>query len=574
MNANTVCAASGMEMTWHKINWAECHRQVRRLQARIVKATQEGRWNKVKALQWLLTHSWSGRMIAVKRVTENQGKKTPGVDKETWSTPEAKLQAVLSLRRRGYQPLPLRRVFIPKSNGKLRPLGIPTMKDRAMQALHLLALYPTSETTADNNSYGFRPERSTADAMGQCFVTLSRKNSPQWILEGDIKGCFDNISHDWLLENVPTDKVTLQKWLKAGYVYKDELFPTAAGTPQGGIISPTLANLTLDGLETALHTRFSTSKTGVRSNISIGKHLVNFVRYADDFIITGKSKELLENEVKPLVENFLKERGLTLSVEKTKITHIEDGFDFLGWNFRKYDGKLLIKPSKKNVKAFLNNIRETVKGNKTAKQENLIGLLNPKIRGWANYHKGTVAVETFAKIDHEVWKTVWQWATRRHPKKGLRWIKDRYFKQRGNRDWIFTANTKDKEGKSRELKLVNASDTKIERHIKIKGEANPFDPVQEAYFESRLGRKMKEKLTGRIQWLRLWWRQDKECPNCHEKITEETGWHVHHILPKSEGGKDNMSNLVLLHPNCHRQIHSQRLGVAKPAPVKGGLVEA
>lgn len=574
MNANTVCAASGMEMTWHKINWAECHRQVRRLQARIVKATQEGRWNKVKALQWLLTHSWSGRMVAVKRVTENQGKKTPGVDKETWSTPEAKLQAVLSLRRRGYQPRPLRRVFIPKSNGKLRPLGIPTMKDRAMQALHLLALYPTSETTADNNSYGFRPERSTADAMGQCFATLSRKNSPQWILEGDIKGCFDNISHKWLLENVPTDKATLQKWLKAGYVYKDELFPTEAGTPQGGIISPTLANLTLDGLETALHNRFATSRTGVRSNISIGKHLVNFVRYADDFTITGKSKELLENEVKPLVENFLKERGLTLSEEKTKVTHIEEGFDFLGWNFRKYDGKLLIKPSKKNVKAFLNNIRETVKGNKTAKQENLIGLLNPKIRGWANYHKGTVAVETFAKIDHEVWKTVWQWATRRHPKKGLRWIKDRYFKQRGNRDWIFTANTKDKEGKPRELKLVNASDTKIERHTKIKGEANPFDPAQESYFESRLGRKMKEKLTGRIQWLRLWWRQDKECPNCHEKITEETGWHVHHILPKSEGGKDNMSNLVLLHPNCHRQIHSQRLEVAKPAPVKGGLVEA
>jgi RNA-directed DNA polymerase len=246
MNASTVYAASGVEMSWHKINWAKCHQNVRRLQARIVKATQEGRWRKVKALQWLLTHSWSGRLIAVKRVTENQGKKTPGVDKETWSTPEAKLQAVWSLRRRGYQPLPLRRVFIPKSNGKLRPLGIPTMKDRAMQALHLLALYPVSETTADNNSYGFRPERSTADARAQCFNALAKDKSPQWILEGDIKGCFDNISHQWLLENVPTDKITLQKWLKAGYVYKDELFPTEAGTPQGGIISPTLANLTLD----------------------------------------------------------------------------------------------------------------------------------------------------------------------------------------------------------------------------------------------------------------------------------------------------------------------------------------
>ncbi|CDH44476.1 RNA-directed DNA polymerase (Reverse transcriptase) (fragment) [Candidatus Contendobacter odensis Run_B_J11] len=172
MNASTVCAASSLEMSWHKINWAECHRQVRRLQARIVKATQEGRWNKVKALQWLLTHSWSGKVIAVKRVTENQGKKTPGVDKVTWSTPKAKFQAVWSLRRRGYQPLPLRRVFIPKSNGKLRPLGIPTMKDRAMQALHLFALEPVSETQADNNSYGFRPERSTADARVQCFIAL------------------------------------------------------------------------------------------------------------------------------------------------------------------------------------------------------------------------------------------------------------------------------------------------------------------------------------------------------------------------------------------------------------------
>jgi len=544
-------------MSWHKINWANCHSQVRRLQARIVKATQEGRWNKVKALQWLLAHSWSGKVIAIKRVTENQGKKTPGVDRETWSTPNAKLQAVLSLRRRGYQPLPLRRVFISKSNGKSRPLGIPTMKDRAMQALHLLALEPVSETLADKNSYGFRPERSTADAREQCFTVLANAKRPQWILEGDIKGCFDNISHQWMLENVPTDKVILQKWLQAGYVYKDKLFPTTAGTPQGGIISPTLANLTLDGLEAALRSQFGRTKS-----MEARKHQVNFVRYADDFIITGKSKELLENEVKPWVENFLKERGLTLSVEKTKVTHIEEGFDFLGWNFRKYDGKLLIKPSKKNVKAFLGKIRETVKGNKTAKQENLIGLLNPMIRGWANYHKGTVAKETFAKVRGEVWKVVWQWATRRHPNKGLHWIKERYFKPDGKREWIFTAKVKDKDGKPREIRLVQANDIKIERYIKIKGEANPFDPAQETYFESRLGQKMEGTLKGKTKLLKLWWRQDKECPQCHEKITKETGWNIHHILPKSEGGGENMSNLALLHPNCHRQIHSQKLKVA------------
>ncbi|WP_269059620.1 group II intron reverse transcriptase/maturase [Methylomonas sp. LL1] len=363
-----------------------------------MKAIQEGRWGKVKALQWLLIHSFSGKAIAVKRVTENKGKKTSGVDGKTWSTPKAKSQAMLSLRRRGYQPLPLRRVYIPKSNGKERPLGIPTMKDRAMQALYRLALEPVSETTADPNSYGFRPERSTVDAREQCFTVLSRAYAPQWILEGDIKGCFDNISHQWMLENIPMDKSILQKWLKAGYVYQNKLFPTEAGTPQGGIISPTLSNMTLDGLETLLMNRFALSnRTGRFSHGMAARHQVNLVRYADDFIITSRSKELLESEIRPMVENFLHERGLLLSAEKTKITHIDEGFDFLGWNVRKYKGKLLIKPAKKNVKAFLDEIRATVKANNQAKQTNLIRLLNPKIRGWANYHKAAVAKVTALK---------------------------------------------------------------------------------------------------------------------------------------------------------------------------------
>ena len=237
MNAATsACAPSGV--SWPGINWVEVQRQVRRLQARIVKATQEGRHNKAKALQWLLTHSFSGKSFAVKRVTENKGKNTPGVDKVTWQTPGAKANAIMSLRRRGYSPLPLRRVLIPKKNGKTRPLGIPVMKCRAMQALHLLALEPIAETTADPNSYGFRPRRATADAGEQCFNALSGKDCAQWVLEADIQGCFDNISHNWMMTNIPTDKAILRKWLKAGYVHQNKLFPTEAGTPQGGIITP------------------------------------------------------------------------------------------------------------------------------------------------------------------------------------------------------------------------------------------------------------------------------------------------------------------------------------------------
>src|SRR6202158_3408923 len=234
--ATRACAPSGW--TWHGINWADAQRQVRRLQTRMVKATQGGRHNKVKALQWLLTHSFSGKALAVKRVTENEGKNTPGVDKVTWKTPVAKTNAIASLKRRGYSPLPLRRVFILKKNGKTRPLGIPAMKCRAMQALHLLALEPIAETTADLNSYAFRPERSTADAGEQCFNALAKKTSAEWVLEADIRSCFDNISHDWMIANVPTDKVILKRWLKAGFVYQNVLFPTDAGTPQGGIITP------------------------------------------------------------------------------------------------------------------------------------------------------------------------------------------------------------------------------------------------------------------------------------------------------------------------------------------------
>lgn len=558
-----VCAPPA-KVDWHQIDWASCHQNVRRLQARIVKATQEGKWGKVKALQHLLTHSFSGKALAVKRVTENQGKRTPGVDGVTWSTPETKSRAVSSLKQHGYQPRPLRRVYIPKANGKRRPLGIPTMKDRAMQALYLLALEPIAETTADPNSYGFRLERSCADAVRACFNTMAKPTSPRWILEGDIKGCFDNISHDWMMGNIPMDKLILKKWLKAGFIDNNTLFETEAGTPQGGIISPVLANTTLDGLEALLKSKFK-----IKQGKNYFNPMVNLIRYADDFVITGSTKELLENEVKPLVEEFLTARGLVLSAEKTSITHIEEGFDFLGKNVRKYDGKLLIKPSKKNVLNFLKNVRGIIKGNKTVKQEWLIDLLNPVIQGWVNYHKCDVAKETFGSVDNEIWKSLWRWAKRRHPNKGLRWIKKKYFIQRGSRDWIF-ACSKGAEGK----RLIIAKMTRIKRHVKIKAEANPFDPKWEEYFELRQGFKMEHSLEGRRKLLSLWRSQKGICPVCNRKIDKETGWNNHHILWKSKGGSDGNQNRLLMHPNCHRQVHSQEMTVKKPVPRKRSLRKA
>jgi RNA-directed DNA polymerase len=237
---------------WLQADWPRIKDEVKRLQVRIAKATKEGRWGKVKALQRLLTRSHSGKMLAVKRVTENRGKRTPGVDGKLWLTPAARWKGMEAMQHHGYRALPLRRVYIPKSNGKKRPLGIPRMLCRAMQALWKLALEPIAETLADPNSYGFRPRRSTADAIECCFTTLAKRKSPEWVLEGDIRGCFDNFSHDWILQHIPMDKVVLRRWLKAGFIDEGTLFATEAGTPQGGLISPVIANMTLDGLETAV----------------------------------------------------------------------------------------------------------------------------------------------------------------------------------------------------------------------------------------------------------------------------------------------------------------------------------
>ncbi|MBL0942257.1 MAG: group II intron reverse transcriptase/maturase [Alphaproteobacteria bacterium] len=465
-------ASSASKLTWHANNWLHISKEVQRLQMRIAKAVREKRYGKVKALQWLLTHSLSAKLLAVKRVVSNPGAKTPGVDGVLWRTPKQKMHAVTLLQRRGYQPQPLRRIYIPKDKGR-RPLSIPSMIDRSMQALHLLALEPVVETKADKNAYGFRPKRSTADAIEQCFNTLARESSAPWILEGDIRACFDNLSAIWLENNILVDKILLSKWLTAGYIKEKTFYPTFNGVPQGGIISPALLVLALSGLEEALKKATS------------GKDKVNGIFYADDFIITGASKEVLEHKVMPLVVSFLKERGLELSSEKTLITHVDKGFDFLGFHVRKYKGKFLSKPSKKNVKAFLKDIRILIKSQPTAKTEDLIRQLNSKIRGWAKYFQHAAAKKTFSYVDHYIFKAIMQWVKRRHPEKSAEWKYKKYFRSQGLRRWIFSVAVKDKKGQHSFLDLFTASQTPIRRHVKIKAEANPYDPQFKEYFLKR-----------------------------------------------------------------------------------------
>jgi RNA-directed DNA polymerase len=457
---------------WNAINWRDAAKEVRRLQMRIAKAVKSGKRNKVKSLQWMMTHSLSARFLAVKRVTSRKGARTPGVDGEVWNTSAKKMRGALSLQRNGYKASPLRRILIPKRNGKMRPLGIPTMKDRAMQALYLLALEPVAETLADTNSYGFRPYRACRDAIGQCFCALGRRFSPKWILEADIKACFDWISHDWILKNIPSDRKMLAEWLRCGFMQERKLFPTRDGTPQGGVISPTLANMALDGLENA-----------VRKVSHPKRDKVNFIRYADDFVVTASSKEHLEQAVLPAIESFLRERGLSVSPEKTRVVHIEQGFDFLGQNIRKHRNKLIMEPSKESTMAFKDKVKSVIRKAKGWNAGCLIEKLNPVIRGWSTYHRHIQSHKTFCKMHEILYRSLVNWAKHDNSGKTRKWIRNRFLGLSAKRR--FSSMHTDYRGKRKLLEIISPRDIKLVRYIKIKGESNPFNPIWLDYFKMR-----------------------------------------------------------------------------------------
>jgi RNA-directed DNA polymerase len=347
------------------------------------------------------------------------------------------------------------------------------------------------------------------------------------------------------------DRVILRKWLKAGFLEKNVLFATTEGTPQGGIISPVLANRTLDGLEDLLAQRYSRT----RSQHSI--HKVHLIRYADDFIITGTSEVLLRYGVQPLVEQFLKERGLELSHEKTRITHSDDGFDFLGQTVRRKQGKLLLRPSKKSVKTFLAGIREVIReqgGCGTAGE--LIQTLNRKIKGWTMYHRHACSKRTFTRVDNRIFQMLWRWCCRRHCHESRRRIKEKYFKRSGERNWVFTGILRDSQGRPHPIQLMTAGRVRIIRHVRIRSDANPYDPNEEEYFEERQQRRMQGTLRGRQQLEGIWRLQQGRCPVCGQHLKEQEEWQLHHRVRRADGGRDTAGNLELLHVNCHRQRHS------------------
>lgn len=535
--------------TWDAIDWRAVEGNVKRLQERIYRATENEDWKKVHNLQKLLVRATSNQLLAIRRVTlENRGKNTAGVDKVVCDTPEARIMLYKEgLSLKGYRPKPVRRVYIPKSNGKMRPLGIPTIKDRVMQAIVKAALEPEWEARFEANSYGFRPGRSTMDAIEAIHTNMNQEGSSQWVLDADITGCFDNIDHQALLARLSTFTTTIHRWLKAGVVELGHYTDTQAGTPQGGIISPLLANVALDGIERLFG---SESLDGTHIPPAKRKGLdrgISVVRYADDFVVMAPSKEILETYAKPKITGFLKDRGLTLSEAKTKIIHSSEGFNFLGFTIRRFNNALITKPQKEKILNHIEQLKTYLDRHQQTPAGQVIKELGPVIRGWANYYRHSVAKRTFSYVDHRRWQLLWGWAKRRHPNKSSRWVKQRYFRPDGY--WTFF------EGNAT---LVRASATPITRYTKVTGKASPYDPSLHEYWLNRHKRQVGRQTFSR-QKLMLLNKQNYRCALCGIPFLPEEITDDHHIIMRCEKEDNRLENRQIVHYWCHHQ-HHQRHG--------------
>lgn len=534
---------------WNNVNWRDCNRIVRNLRQRIFKASQEGKLRKVRSLQRLMMRSYSNIVLSVRKITQiNRGKQTPGVDKLVIKTPVARGVLVEALIKFiPWKPLPAKRVYILKPNGKKRPLSIPSIIDRCLQAIVKNALEPAWESKFEGTSYGFRPGRSTHDAIAKIFTIARSNNKKKWVLDADIEGCFDNIAHENLMKTIGnfSARKLIHQWLKSGYMDNIGFHSTEAGVPQGGIISPLLANIALHGMEPALDIKYKKRGDLISSRA--------IVRYADDLVVFCETKEDTE-KAKFVLNEWLGSRGLKLSEEKTKIVHLSAGFDFLGFNVRQYavshptGWKLLIKPSKKSVQRIRDNLRQDWIKLIGHNVNTVIEKLNPMIRGIANYFRIGVSSETFTKLDKWMFHREYRYAQHTHPIKNWNWRQSKYWGRLNlerQDKWVFG----DKQtGKY----LLKFSWFKISRHVLVKGKSSPDDPSLTEYWRKRELAHAKIHAPS-IQ--KMAQKQGCVCPICGMSLFNGEEIHKHHKTPRKDGGRDTYSNLQLVHLLCHQQIH-------------------